>query len=66
MEYLASEQPYELSDAELDSVSGGILNAGLVNADVVLNNVLNNNTILNNNHVNVAIAALGGGVFQTA
>jgi len=66
MDHLMNDQPYELTRAELDSVSGGVLNAGLINADVILKEILTHNSILNNNHVNVAINALGGGVFQTA
>jgi len=65
VDYLASEQAYELSEADLDSVSGGIGSAGLVNLDVVAQNLLNHNSVLNNNHVNVAVAALSA-VIQRA
>jgi hypothetical protein len=52
-------EPVELSERELDQVSGGVANVGLVNADVILNNIANNNDIANNNHVNVAILSIG-------
>jgi hypothetical protein len=45
----------ELTDAELDAVSAGILNGGLVNADVIVNA----NNIANNNKVQVAVDVLG-------
>lgn len=48
--------PVELTDAELDQVTGGILNAGLVNADVILKDI----SVLNNNHVNLAVGVLSG------
>ena len=30
-------EPVELTDAELDLVTGGVLNGGLVNADLIVN-----------------------------
>ncbi len=60
MHNVAPQFPVELVDAELDAVSGGVLNAGLVNADVILTNIANNNNVANNNHVNVAVGVLSG------
>jgi hypothetical protein len=54
-----------LSDADLDAVAGGHVNAsgGLVNVDVdVNNNTVTLRDFANNNHINIgaAIAVLGG------
>jgi hypothetical protein len=54
-------RPVELTDAELDQVSAGILNGGLINADVIVNA----NNIANNNNVQVAVNVLGN-LLQTA
>ena len=54
---------YELSDAELDAVSGGQANAGglvAVAVDNVLDNSLNGISILNNNKVSVLNNSLNG------
>ena len=49
-------EPVELTDAELDLVTGGVLNGGLVNADLIVNA----QNILNNNNVQVGVNVLGG------
>jgi hypothetical protein len=51
-------EPVELTDAELDLVTGG----ALVNVTAVtaINNVLNNNNVLDNNKVAAAVAVLSG------
>jgi hypothetical protein len=52
-------QPVELTDAELDAVSGGLpLQVGLVNAVVKVTDALNNNSIANGN--SVAVGVLSG------
>jgi hypothetical protein len=50
-------RPMELTDTELDAVSGGIGNVGLVNADVIVN-VGPTNVDVDIRDVNVAVQAL--------
>ena len=46
--------PIELTDAELDAVSGGQIGNSLI----AIQNVLNHDQFLNNNHVSVAVGVL--------
>lgn len=52
-------KPVELTDAELDAVSGGIANVAANNLVNVQANVSN---LLNNNHVAAAVGVLSSGV----
>ena len=59
MSEIALPQPIELTDAELDAVSAGLLNGlgGLIGVDVTVKNVLNGNTV--QVPVGVAVGILG-------
>jgi lactobin A/cerein 7B family class IIb bacteriocin len=67
--------PIELTDAELDCVSGGAANSGAAGGAVGLvavaagvsaaaDNLVNNNNVLDNNNIPVTVQAniLGGGI----
>ena len=55
-------EPVELTDAELDLVTGGALVN--VNAFVPITDVLSHNNILNNSNLQVAATVLGGLIGQ--